>query len=59
MAGGGRNGQPLFAETLRHVHMTLMKALMDLGAVIDGIRQPRRADRLAAGGDDGVSSEAE
>jgi integrase len=46
---GGRNGQPLSAETVRHVHRTLMKALKDLGVVIDGIRQPRPADRAEKG----------
>jgi integrase len=46
---GGRNGQPLSAETVRHVHRTLMKALKDLGVVIDGVRQPRSVDRAERG----------
>lgn len=46
---GGRAGAPLSAETVRHVHRTLMKALRDLGIVIDGVRQPRRADRETHG----------
>ncbi len=49
IARGGRNGQPLSAETVRHVHRTLMKALKDLGVVIDGVRQPRAADRAEKG----------
>lgn len=46
---GGRNGTPLAAETVRHVHRTLMKALKDLGVSIDGVRQPRPADRERQG----------
>lgn len=46
---GGKKGQPLAAETVRHVHRTFMKALKDLGVVIDGVRQPRRADRETPG----------
>jgi integrase len=46
---GGRRGGPLSAETVRHVHRTLMKALHDLGIVIEGVRQPRPADRETAG----------
>lgn len=46
---GGRHGKPLSAETVRHVHRTLMKALKDLGVVIDGVRQPRPDDRESFG----------
>jgi len=46
---GGRNGTPLSAETVRHVHRTLMKALKDLGIVIDGVRQPRASERETQG----------
>jgi integrase len=49
LKSGGRAGTPLSAETVRHVHRTLMKALKDLGVVIDGVRQPRRADRETHG----------
>jgi integrase len=49
LARGGRNGAPLSADTVRHVHRTLMKALKDLGIVIDGVRQPRPADREMTG----------
>lgn len=49
MARGGRNGKPLSAETVRHVHRTLMKALKDLGVHIDGVRQPRPTDREERG----------
>jgi hypothetical protein len=45
LARGGRGGTPLSAETVRHVHRLLMKVLKDLGVVIDGVRQPRAADR--------------
>jgi integrase len=46
---GGRRGTGLSAETVRHVHRTLMKALKDLGVAIDGVRQPRPADRETFG----------
>lgn len=49
MARGGRNGKSLSAETVRHVHRTLMKALKDLGVHIDGVRQPRPTDREEKG----------
>jgi integrase len=49
MARGGRNGKPLSADTVRHVHRTLMKALKDLGVTIDGVRQPRPTDREETG----------
>jgi integrase len=49
MARGGRDENPLSAETVRHVHRTLMKALKDLGVHIDGVRQPRRTDREEKG----------
>ena len=46
---GGRNDRPLSADTVRHVHRTLMKALKDLGVIIDGVRQPRATDRAERG----------
>jgi hypothetical protein len=49
MARGGRNGKALSAETVRHVHRTLMKALKDLGVSIEGVRQPRPTDREEKG----------
>jgi integrase len=49
IARGGRNNRPLSAETVRHVHRTLMKALKDLGISIDGVRQPRPTDREEKG----------
>lgn len=49
LAGGGRNGSALSAETVRHVHRTLMKALKDLGVSIEGVRQPRPADKEEKG----------
>jgi integrase len=49
MARGGRNGKPLSAETVRHVHRTLMKALKDLGVSIEGVRQPRPTGREERG----------
>jgi hypothetical protein len=49
LARGDRNGTPLSTDTVRHVHRTLTKALKDLGIVIDGVRQPRAADRAERG----------
>jgi integrase len=49
LARGGRNGRPLSADTVRHVHRTLAKALKDLGVVIEGVRQPRATDRAERG----------
>lgn len=49
LARGGKDGRPLSAETVRHVHRMLMKALKDLGVRIDGVRQPRPADRETMG----------
>jgi Site-specific recombinase XerD len=49
LKGGGRKSTGLSAETVRHVHRTLMKALKDLGVVIEGVRQPRPADRETFG----------
>ncbi len=46
---GNKHRGPLGAETVRHVHRTLMKALKDLGVVIQGVRQPRPADRETFG----------
>lgn len=49
LARGGRGETPLSAETVGHVHRLLMKALKDLGVVIDGVRQPRPVDRAEKG----------
>jgi len=46
---GSRRGTPLARETVRTVHRVLMKALKDVGIVIEGVRQPRpEARRLRA-----------
>ena len=42
---GGRIGGPLSATTVRIVHRILMKAFKDLGVHLDGVRQPRPAQR--------------
>jgi integrase len=49
LARGGRDRRPLSADTVRHVHRTLMKALKDLGVVVEGVRQPRATDRAERG----------
>jgi integrase len=49
LARGGRNGGALSADTVRHVHRTLMKALKDLGITIEGVRQPRPTERAEKG----------
>jgi hypothetical protein len=49
MARGGRNGKALSAETVRHVHRMLRKALKDLSVSMDGVRQPRPTDREEKG----------
>ena len=49
LASASRRGGPLSASTVRHVHRTLMKALKNLGIVIEGVRQPRPSDRETAG----------
>jgi integrase len=46
---GGRNGRPLSATTVRIVHKVLMKAFNDLGYNLDGVRQPRPAQRETMG----------
>jgi len=46
---GSRSGKPLSSDTVRHVHRLLMKALKDLGIVIEGVREPRRADKETYG----------
>lgn len=49
LAKGGRGETPLAAETVRHVHRVLMKVFKDIGIHIDGVRQPRKADRETQG----------
>lgn len=46
---GSRTGGPLSAATVRIVHRVLMKAFKDLGVTLDGVRQPRRAQRDTMG----------
>jgi integrase len=46
---GGKNGGPLSPTTVRTVHRVLRKALGDLGITVDGVRQPRAADRETMG----------
>ncbi|WP_431912699.1 tyrosine-type recombinase/integrase [Micromonospora carbonacea] len=49
LRSGGRRGQPLARETVRHVHRTLSKALKDLGVDIPDIRAPRPEDKEERG----------
>jgi integrase len=49
LARGKKKGGPLSATTVRIVHRVLMKALKDLGINIEGVRQPRPADRETMG----------
>jgi len=46
---GNRRGGPLSRTTVRTVHRVLMKALKDLRIDIDGVREPRKADRETQG----------
>jgi integrase len=46
---GSRTGGPLSATTVRIVHRVLMKAFGDLGVNLDGVRQPRAAQRETMG----------
>ncbi len=46
---GSRDGGPLSATTVRIVHRVLMKAFKDLGVNLDGVRQPRPAQRETMG----------
>lgn len=46
---GNKRGGPLSRTTVRTVHRVLMKALKDLHIVVDGVREPRKADRETAG----------
>ena len=46
---GSRRGGPLARDTVRTVHRVLMKALKDLGITVDGVRQPRTAERETPG----------
>jgi hypothetical protein len=47
-SGSKRNG-PLSPTTVRIVHRVLMKAVRDLGVSIEGVRQPRVAERETMG----------
>ncbi|MFE9187830.1 Arm DNA-binding domain-containing protein, partial [Micromonospora haikouensis] len=49
LRSGNKNGGPLSATTVRHVHRVLMKALKDLGISIEGVRQPKKAQRNTMG----------
>jgi len=42
---GGNRKKPLSPTTVRTVHRVIMKAFRDLGINLDGVRQPRPADR--------------
>jgi integrase len=42
---GGAQKKPLSPTTVRTVHRVIMKAFRDLGINLDGVRQPRPADR--------------
>jgi integrase len=42
---GSKRGGPLSRTTVRTVHRLLMKALRDLHIAIDGVREPRKAER--------------
>jgi integrase len=46
---GSRNGGPLSATTVRIVHRVLMKAFKDVGVNLEGVRQPRPAQRETMG----------
>lgn len=45
LSTGARRGGPLSPTTVRTVHRVLMKAFQDLGINIEGVRQPRPAQR--------------
>jgi hypothetical protein len=46
---GSKRGKPLSSTTVRTVHRVLMKALKDLGINVEGVRQPRLADKETMG----------
>jgi integrase len=46
---GSRSGGPLSPTTVRIVHRVLMKAVKDLGVNLEGVRQPRPAQRETMG----------
>ena len=46
---GNKHGGPLSPTTVRIVHRILMKALGDLGVNVDGVRQPRPAEKESMG----------
>ena len=46
---GGKNDGPLSPTTVRIVHRILMKALGDLGVNVEGVRQPRQAEKETMG----------
>jgi integrase len=49
LACGRRDGGPLSPTSVRTVHRVLMKALRDIGMSVEGVRQPRPAQREAMG----------
>ncbi|MDT0532123.1 tyrosine-type recombinase/integrase [Micromonospora sp. DSM 115977] len=49
LKSGGKNGGPLSPTTVRIVHRILSKALGDLGVNVEGVRQPRQAERETMG----------
>ena len=46
---GNKQGGPLSPTTVRIVHRILMEALGDLGVNVDGVRQPRPAEKESMG----------
>jgi hypothetical protein len=46
---GSKHGGPLSRTTVRTVHRVLMKALKDLHIVVEGVREPRKEDRVDGG----------
>ncbi|MFC0530426.1 tyrosine-type recombinase/integrase [Phytohabitans kaempferiae] len=46
---GSRRGGPLSPTTVRNVHKVLMKALKDLRIVVEGVREPLKAERETPG----------
>ncbi|MDP9794113.1 integrase [Catenuloplanes nepalensis] len=49
LASGKKSGEPLSPTTVRTLHRVLGKALSDLGFALDGVRQPRPAEREEMG----------
>jgi integrase len=49
LRSGGRDNAPLSPTTVRIVHRVLMKAVRDIGIIIEGVRQPRVLERQIMG----------